>query len=530
VVSVGTPVVLELFSPIVEVRDANNALVSGAHSVLVRSEPADLLGGRLLTTLDGGRATFADIWPLAAGPMTLVFTVPAFSLVEQRSVTVQPPAPEEPSARGTFAIVGATVVPMDTERQLANYVVVVENDRVSAVGPAGSVAIPPGATVINGTGKWLMPGLVDFHSHESAPGNWPPDFPGNALMYLANSVTSIVNMGDFQEGAMAARAREVRVGAYPGPTVYAGLFARTSAEGGSRNTIVDTPADAAALAERVRDTGYDFVKVYSQISAEAYAALATAAQAAGVTIAGHFPQAVGLATSIKNGQSLVVHASGVQASLIGALDPTRIPGAVTALKNAGTYVDPTLYAFSVLRDYGLDALEGRDPFGRIQTYLGAEFMDDRTRPIWRSMLQVRTDITARIDRTAHRAFLRQLTLAMQQGGVPLLLGSDNIGVPGIVPGYSIHGTIDEMRAAGLSAFDVLSSGTRTAGEYILRYLRPADRVGTIAVGARADLLLLDGDPFLAIGTLRTPAGVMADGRWYRGGALRASVRALVTGR
>jgi imidazolonepropionase-like amidohydrolase len=111
---------------------------------------------------------------------------------------------------------------------------------------------------------------------------------------------------------------------------------------------------------------------------------------------------------------------------------------------------------------------------------------------------------------------------MHEAGVPLVLGTDVIGIPGVVPGFSLHAEFAELRAAGLSPYVVLAAGTRNAG-VLLRKMRPAEQVGVIAVGWRADLVLLDGNPLNDLETLRRPVAVVAAGRVYPGSWLTAQL-------
>ena len=99
-------------------------------------------------------------------------------------------------AVAVVAFVDVNVIPMDRERVEAHQTVLVRGDRIAAVGRSADVAVPPDATVIDGRGRFLLPGLVDSHTHINTDIPWAPardDF-GDAPMYLAYGVTTVVNL------------------------------------------------------------------------------------------------------------------------------------------------------------------------------------------------------------------------------------------------------------------------------------------------------------------------------------------------
>jgi adenine deaminase len=110
-------------------------------------------------------------------------------------------------------------------------------------------------------------------------------------------------------------------------------------------------------------------------------------------------------------------------------------------------------------------------------------------------------------------FLASFTKALADRGVPLLAGTDSPVIPGMLPGYSIHEDLQSLVAAGLTPFQALTAATRVPGEFIVRYVPGAAPFGEIKPGARADLLLVSGNPLQSLEALRRPLGVMSAGRW-----------------
>jgi len=417
------------------------------------------------------------------------------------------------------AFTGVNVLPMDVERVLEAHTVVVEQGRVTALGRDGSVALPDGVRVVAADGAWLMPGLIDAHTHERALPDWPDDIAGNLVMSLANGVTTIVNMGDVT-GAVVPLRDAVRTGTLAGPSIVVGHFVRGPSDGGSSGTVVVGAEDARALVRRARATGYDFLKVYSGVPLAAWTALAPEAQAVGLAIGGHVMQPVGLERALAEGQVLVSHSTSFP---FPGNDPTT---AVRLALAHGTVIDPTLFVQELIVGFGLDALAGRSPGERFRAQQGVEFMDDAMLAAWERMLAFRGDIRAPVDGRAAFAAQMALVKALDDAGVPLVLGTDTLGIPGVVPGFAIHGELRLRREAGIPAWRALLAGTRTAGDYLRRHAGAREALGVVEVGARADLLLLDADPRVDPDTLRRPVGVMAAGRYYSREWLQAELERL----
>jgi imidazolonepropionase-like amidohydrolase len=433
-------------------------------------------------------------------------------------VAAQAPA-FEPPARGSHAFVGVEVLSMEEDASLPAQTVLVEGDRITAIGR--ELFLPAGTTLIDGRGSWLMPGLVDVHTHERALPDFPDDVAGNLAMYLANGVTTIVNMGDFT-GAMLGVREAVRSGTLAGPEVYVGHFVRGASDGGTPETVVTDPASAQDLVRRARAQGYDFLKLYDGVPAAAFDAAVAEARAAGLAVTGHAVAAVGLPYGLRNGQVMAAHA----ASFLGAGGPGSLAAATELAVASSAFVTATLFVNDLIAQFGLDALAGADPFARVVAQDGVEYMDGGSVAAWARMLQFRSDIRAPVDRRPFNARLLEQIRAFDAAGVPILLGTDTIGIPGVVPGFAIHGELRLLREAGLSPWRALAAGTRTAGNFLERHLHAPLPVGRVAAGARADLLLLDADPREDAETLRRPLAVMAGGRLYPRDALAAALARL----
>jgi hypothetical protein len=436
---------------------------------------------------------------------------------------------EAAAATPRYAFIGASVLTMQDDAELHAQTLLVEDGRIAALGPDGSVAIPPDAIRIDASGRWVMPGLVDFHTHERPFNDWPDDTAGNFTMYLANGVTSIVNMGDFTDALPATGAR-VEAAELDGPMVFAGLFARGAGDGGTASTYARTPDEGRALVQRAVAGGYDFVKLYSALDRTTFDAIASEAAARGIGIGGHLSTQVGYDRLLQGGVDFAVHAMEVLNASGATNDGSAIPGAVAKLAQADAALNATLFVYELIRDFGADSIAQRDAWQRVLAQEGIEYMDDRALTRWRRMYDERSDLRVPFDWSAILTRQRQLTRAAADAGVPIPAGTDDIGIPGVVPGFAIHGELAALTRAGLTPLRALQAATRDAGVVIERTLRPGWDTGVLRAGARADLLLLDADPRADLATLRRPREVMVGGRRYDGEALRARLEALRTSR
>ncbi|HEX7842478.1 MAG TPA: hypothetical protein VF469_33625, partial [Kofleriaceae bacterium] len=180
-------------------------------------------------------------------------------------------------APGDIAITDATVVPMSSDGVLAHHTVVVRKGRIAAVVPSAELALPPGTTAIDGTGKWLMPGLADMHVHAFGD--------DDLALFLAAGVTTVRNMFG-SEQHLAWRSQIAR-GERLGPTIVtAGPLIDGDPPIWPGSAVLVDPAAADKLVAEQKAAGYDFLKPYSRLSRPAYEALAAAGKRAGMALAG----------------------------------------------------------------------------------------------------------------------------------------------------------------------------------------------------------------------------------------------------
>ena len=411
----------------------------------------------------------------------------------------------QPSSEAVTAFVDVNLVPMDRDHVVPHQTVLVKDGTIVAVGAA--VAVPASATVIDGRGRaFLSPGLADMHTHAESV--------DDMKVYLANGVTSVLNMGGASSDFMDQRRPLLNAAQRPGPHVYAAFRVDGSPRYGQ--FVIKTPDEARWIVRLAKTNGYDFIKAYNDLSPECFAALVEEGRRQHMAVVGHGVTRVGLERQLDEGQVMVAHAEEFLYTTIAprtqagdpyaAPDRALIPGAIAFVKRDHAFVTADLNTFATMAGQW-----GRPEV--VQAYLQApqaQFLSPDRRIEWRH-----EDYARRTGSLSSRlAFLAQFVKAMSDAGVPLIAGTDAPTIPGLFPGYSLHDDLTALVGAGLSPYQALAAATRTPGDLIVATVPGAQRFGVIEAGARADLILTDGDPLRDLGVLRTPAGVMAGGRWY----------------
>jgi imidazolonepropionase-like amidohydrolase len=432
-------------------------------------------------------------------------------IIRAASVVLVLAAPAAAQSPGPVAFENVTVIPMDTERRLGGQTVVVQNGRITAMGPAAQVQVPAGATRVNGAGKFLMPGLTETHGHVPA-GNAPPEMVERVLnLYVLNGITTVRGMlghaAQLQWRQQAA--------------TWQRLAPRLVVAGPSFNGNSATHPDTARrMVEEQQAAGYDLLKIHPGVTRAAFDAMAATADRLGIPFAGHVPQAVGVHRAIEAGYASIDHIDGYMEALIadGApvttaqtgwfglglvdhIDRAKLLPLIRATREAGVFVNAT--------ETLMQTMTGDGQPERMLADSSMAWWPENLVNGWANSvrnLQNNPAFTAE-HRRKYRELRFWLIRSLHEGGVTLLLGADAPQI-GNVPGFSTLHELELMAAAGLPHFEALATGTRNVG----RYLGESD-FGTIAVGHRADLLLLDADPLANVSNVRRKAGVMANGRW-----------------
>jgi imidazolonepropionase-like amidohydrolase len=465
-------------------------------------------------------------------PISLRVPLLACALAILASVAAVRHADAQPSrgalARGMYAITNVSVVPMTSERVIADATVLVRDGRIAAVGPAASVRVPAGARRVDGRGKWLIPGLADMHTHLFSDDDATPDSvaPCELGVMVANGVTTArLMIGTPEQLALRSGVREGRV---LGPQLWVASPQLAGRDFGNTR-VATTPEQARAAVREVADAGYDAVKLTLFITPPVYDAVVDEAARRGIPLVGHVDTRVGVARALAAKQQIEHLDAYFEAVLADSapsresvtqqgvfrlerwtsldhVDDAKIDSVAAATARAGVWSGPTLNVFNQAFAQGQSREEIRArPDWRLMPpawralYLGAlpRYWSD-------SAAQVRTP-----ERRARYVEVRnRLVKGIVDAGGKILAGSDTPEWFHLY-GWGLHRELQALVGAGLTPYQALSAATRDPAEY----LGAGAEWGTIEPGKRADLVLLTADPLADIrNTMRIDA-VSMGGRW-----------------
>lgn len=406
------------------------------------------------------------------------------------------------------AFVNINVVPMSTETVVAAQTVLVRDGVVASIGPVDAVPIPKDARVVDGTDRYLMPGLAEMHAHVPDAGS--PNIDRNFTLYVANGVTTIRGMLG-HESHLALR-RDLEEGTVFGP--------RLVTSGPSLNgRSVNGAGHASELVAAQHAAGYDFVKIHPGLDADEFDALAETANELGMPFAGHVTIAAGVPRVLEKGMATIDHLDGYFAALLPSasqghggyggffgvmladeIEGERIPEIARKTAEAGTWNVPT----QALVEVRINAT----PVAELRNWPEMRYVPRATLQRWvdaknAAISEPRFDAAVAARGIELR---RALILELHRAGAGLLLGADSPQVFN-VPGFSIHRELDTLVAAGLTSYEALRTGTANVAEFL------GSNTGIVAPGRDADLVVLDADPLEDIRNARRIHGVMLRGKW-----------------
>jgi len=410
----------------------------------------------------------------------------------------------KPAPAGPLAFVHVNVVPMNHEMVLEDQTVLVANGKIAKIGPSTTAAIPGGVQTVDARGKYLIPGLTDAHVHLQTPIEFP--------VYLANGVTTVYNL-DGRPAHLVWR-KKIAAGEMTGPAIFSTgpiFFEAASAEEAVRK--VD---EQAAL-------GYDGVKIYNGVSKEAYPALIAEAKKKNMLLMGHVARKPDFEMTLDLGQS-IAHLEEYTYTFFNpkrddddthiVYDESKIPEAVRLTVRAGIHVTPTLANYAKIVQQATDLPEFlKNPQLRYDPpWIQANFQPEADR------YKNRFDEAAYPRLRASLALQRRLVKALEDAGVPILSGTDASDV-GPVAGFGLHEELQELVNDGFTPYQALLTATASPA----RYFRREGERGTLEIGKRADMLLLEGNPLENIANTRRIAGVLLQGKWIDKETLSANL-------
>jgi imidazolonepropionase-like amidohydrolase len=425
----------------------------------------------------------------------------------------------------SLVIQRVTIIDATGEPAQPDMTVLIDKDQIAAIGPWAKVKVPTGSKIVDGRGKFLIPGLWDMHVHGFHPDSGSKA-EGDTWMYplhLANGVVGVRAMFG-PEDATAWRAQHARFGK-PSPSVY---LASPIIDGPNftwpGSVVVADAAQARAAVDRYKANGADFIKVYDEVPRDAYFAIADEAHKLGIPFVGHVPEAIRVEEASDAGQKSIEHLTGV------AVGASSEEDTLSAMRwaQAGDFVRKDLRAEETYDEAKAAALFAR--FIKNGTWQCPTLVVNRSyahfddgifmhrewlkyvpsdmRDYWMTKSDVKERSSERWAE-AHREFPEELKLVgrMYRAGVAILAGSDTYN-PYVFPGFSLHDELSLLVDAGLSPMAALQAATIGPA----RFMGQADRRGTIEVGKVADLVLLDRDPLADIHNSTSIRAVILGGK------------------
>ncbi len=416
-------------------------------------------------------------------------------------------------AQQPLVVTHVTVIDGTHSTPRPDQTVVVRGNRIVTVAPSGSVRVPAAARVVEGRGKFLIPGLWDMHVHTAVIG-------GRELLglYVANGVTGVRDMaGDW--ATLTGWRSDIRRGRTPGPRM---VLSGPYLEGGGvpiPHILARTPEEGRAGVDSLVRLGVDFVKVHSQLTREAYFAIARRAREVGIPFAGHVPRVVGAASASDSGQRSIEHLLAIPApctpaesialrprfpvqSAIGRCSSEDLGQLYSRFVRNGTWVTPTFVAGYEVAAWPERWLPG-DSLGH--------YLPDTLRRFVAAIFPMPDSIPPGADSVGRSMFAKRLAQVadMHRAGVGILTGTD-APLRNSPPGFGLHEEFVLLARGGLTPFEIIRASTLQPA----RYLGMVDSLGTVAAGRLADLVLLDANPLTDIRNTRRIAAVVADGRFY----------------
>ena len=379
-------------------------------------------------------------------------------------------------------------------------------------------------TIIDGQGKYALPGLAEMHAHIPSPPTSKERTEETLFLYLSNGITTIRGMLGHPSHL------ELRKAAERGELLSPRIFTSSPSLNGNSVTTTEEARDKVIS---YKNEGYDFLKIHPGIKRDVFDVLVKTANEVGITFSGHVPVDVGIEHALKSKYASIDHVDGFLEGLVPAsanvnpndngffgynftklADTSKIDDIVELSKSNKVWIVPTQSLF----ERWFAPIDGETLLQQPEM----KYMSTSTLANWKVRKEESTGPDTNFDKKQWETFIdirRKLINSINKKGQGLLLGSD---APQLfnVPGFSIHHEIDGMSASGLSPMEIIQSGTVNPA----RFFDMETVFGQLKEGMAADILLVNSNPVEDIGALKDLTGVMVRGVWLSKEAIDQKLR------
>jgi imidazolonepropionase-like amidohydrolase len=431
-------------------------------------------------------------------------------------------APCPPATFSQINILNVTVIDVVTGAEQQHMTVKLVRDRISQVVPYKSDHRLECTQIVEGAGKYLIPGLWDMHVHTFF-GSWVPGGREVTIpLYAANGITGVRDMGSELDLILQARA-DIAAGKLIGPRMMvAGPMLDGPKTQFPASIAVATPEDGRGAVDMLVSRGVDFIKIQSYVPRAAYFAIADECKKKGITFVGHVPDAIRASEASNAGQKSFEHLIGifegsstVEDELLTAhktpgrfletYNPQREEALIALLAKNQTWQCPTL--FWERGQWLVDAIDiSKDPDAK---YVPA-YWREKTWPHFTESIIKELDTDPLPVREKFVEHELDIVRKLQAAGVPFIAGTDTPAGVDVIPGASLHHELQRFVDAGFTPLQALQTATINPA----RFLGITKDFGAVAPGKIADLTLLDADPTESIANTRKVAGVVLNGRYF----------------
>lgn len=443
---------------------------------------------------------------------------------------------------GNLAIKNVNVLSGNSEWMLPNKTVLIKDNKIEAI--KDSIAIPKEYQIIDGTNKYLIPGLIDSHVHIKKS-------PNDLLLYLANGITQVGEMTGMKEHFQYQK--EIEDGTRLGPDIYI-ASPKVSSEKGMKATFrswferrqqnYTTPDKARRAVRNYKKKGYKAIKLASQLfDRDIYFAVIDEAKKHNIPVIGHLPAYVYMEDLYTSGQSQLSHIASVihsemneyrgvnykNAEAFLSYFKTKVDSIAIKLKESNITISSTLWIYESMpmQDFDLPnflktiELEYQNPGWLEKSKFSGGWLPgtgnsyenpDNTDP--------ESKRQSKIYWNAQIKALHVLTQALVRHGVIVIAGTDANGACGAVPGFSLHDELKSLANVGMSNAQVLQSATLATAKWM------KINTGMIKVGYDADLVLLEKNPLKNIRNTKTINAVIANGNYFNRNTLDNMLQAV----